>query len=204
VDIARLRECRVLPVITTNDVESTLELTAALVSGGIRAVEITLRGRDAIQSMVEVKAAFPDLLLAAGTVKTPWDLVEVQAAGAELALSPGSTPELLAAASAGDLPFIPGIATASELIEGLARGFEVFKLFPAQLLGGTSMLKSLAGPFPEAHFCPTGGLNPENFRAYLALDNVICCGGSWMVTQELIAGKRWPEVAGLAREAMTA
>ena len=192
-DVARLKECRVLPVITTLDVESTVELVGALVSGGMLAVEITLRGKDALASMAAVKQAFPGLLLAAGTIMTPSDLASAQAAGAELALSPGATPELLAAAASGDLPFIPGIATASELMFGLSLGFNVFKLFPAQALGGTSMLKSLAGPFPQARFCPTGGLDPDNFRTYLALDNVLCCGGSWMVAKEFVAGRKWAD-----------
>jgi 2-dehydro-3-deoxyphosphogluconate aldolase/(4S)-4-hydroxy-2-oxoglutarate aldolase len=204
VDLVRLKKCRVLPVITTLDVESTVELTAALVRGGMLAVEITLRGKDALASMVAVKQAFPDLLLAAGTIMAPSDLASAQAAGAELALSPGATPELLAAAASGDLPFVPGIASASELMRGLSMGFDVFKLFPAQALGGIAMLKALSGPFPEARFCPTGGLHPDNFRAYLELDNVLCCGGSWMVAEELVRGAKWNEIEELARQAMTA
>jgi 2-dehydro-3-deoxyphosphogluconate aldolase/(4S)-4-hydroxy-2-oxoglutarate aldolase len=116
--------------------------------------------------------------------------------------SPGATPELLAAAAASRLPFIPGIASASELMQGLAHGFDMFKLFPAEALGGRAMLKSLGGPFPQVRFCPTGGLNPANFRDYLALDNVVCCGGSWMVTEALVAAGRWDEIEALAREAM--
>ena len=109
---------------------------------------------------------------------------------------------LLSSAASGALPFVPGIATASELMEGLAHEFSVFKLFPAEALGGVAMLKSLAGPFPGARFCPTGGLHRENFRAYLELDNVLCCGGSWMVAEELVVGKQWKEVERLAQEAM--
>jgi 2-dehydro-3-deoxyphosphogluconate aldolase/(4S)-4-hydroxy-2-oxoglutarate aldolase len=202
VDIDRLRDCRVLPVIKTPGVESTLELVGALARGGIRAIEITLRGEDALQSMSAVRAAFPDLLLAAGTIKTAADLESVRSAGAQLALSPGATPELLAAAAASELPFIPGIASASDLMCGQALGFDVFKLFPAEALGGTAMLKSLAGPFPEVCFCPTGGLGPDNFRDYLGLDNVVCCGGSWMVTEALVTGQQWAEIEALAREAM--
>ena len=202
-DIARLKACRVLPVITTLDVRSTVELVGALVKGGMEAVEITLRGPGALASISEVKAAYPDLLMAAGTVKTPEDLASVRLAGADMALSPAATPTLLAAAADDELPFIPSVATSSELMQGLELGFKVFKLFPAQLLGGPAMLKSLSGPFPEASFVPTGGVNAENFRAYLEMANVLCCGGSWMVTEELVAGQRWGEIEGLARQAMT-
>ena len=201
-DVDRRRKCRVLPVIKTAGVHTTVELVGALVRGGIRAVEITLRDETALQCMAAVRAAFPDVLLAAGTVKTVAELQAVRAAGAELALSPGATAALLAAAAEGELPFVPGIATASELMQAQAFGFGVFKLFPALALGGTATLRSLAGPFPDALFCPTGGLGPDNFRDYLDLDNVVCCGGSWMVTEELVAAGNWPAVETLAREAM--
>ena len=202
-DISLLQECRVLPVVTPLDVDSTVELAAALHRGGMKAIEITLRSASAMDSISAVHEAVPDILVAAGTVNTPADLARVEAAGVQLALSPGATPDLLAAAAASSLSFIPGIASASELMQGMANGFSVFKLFPAEALGGRAMLKSLGGPFPEVRFCPTGGLNPDNFRDYLALDNVVCCGGSWMVAENLVRGGKWDEIESLAREAVS-
>ena len=201
-DLSLLKECRVLPVVTPLDENSTVELAGALQRGGMKAIEITLRSAAAMDSIRAVQERVPEILVAAGTVITPQDLEAVQEAGVKLALSPGATPELLAAAAASRLPFIPGIASASELMQGLAHGFDMFKLFPAEALGGRAMLKSLGGPFPQVRFCPTGGLNPANFRDYLALDNVVCCGGSWMVTEALVAAGRWHEIEVLAREAM--
>jgi 2-dehydro-3-deoxyphosphogluconate aldolase/(4S)-4-hydroxy-2-oxoglutarate aldolase len=201
-DLSLLKECRVLPVVTPLDENSTVELAGALHRGGMKAIEITLRSAAAMDSIRAVQERVPEILVAAGTVITPQDLEAVQEAGVKLALSPGATPELLAAAAASRLPFIPGIASASELMQGLAHGFDMFKLFPAEALGGRAMLKSLGGPFPQVRFCPTGGLNPANFRDYLALDNVVCCGGSWMVTEALVAAGRWDEIEALAREAM--
>ena len=198
-----LAACRVLPVVTARDVASTVELARALERGGMRAIEITLRTEAALDAIVAVKAEVPGLLVAAGTVNTPADLERVVAAGATLALSPGATDELLQAASAASLDFVPGVATASEVMRAMAYGFEVFKLFPATAVGGMNMLKSLGGPFPGARFCPTGGLNRDNFCDFLALDNVICCGGSWMVASNLVDNGQWQTIEQLAREAMT-
>lgn len=198
----RLAAARVLPVVTARDEASTVALAAALRRGGMRAIEITLRTPAAMAAIAAVRESVPDMLVAAGTVNTPADVERIVAAGVELALSPGATPALLAAAAEAPLDFVPGVATASEILQARAHGFSVFKLFPAAASGGTALLKALGGPFPEARFCPTGGLTPANFRDYLALDNVICCGGSWMVTAELVENSRWDEVQRLAADAM--
>lgn len=201
-DLSTLQACRVLPVVTATDVETTVQLARALQRGGMGAIEITLRTEAALESIRAVRETVPGMLVAAGTVTDPAQLDSVLAAGAGLVISPGATPELLQAAVACGADFIPGVATASELMQGLARGFTVFKLFPAEAVGGRALLRSFAGPFPEARFCPTGGLNPGNFRDYLALPNVICCGGSWMVAADLVDNRRWDEISALAREAM--
>lgn len=201
-DTERLRACRVLPVVTAGSVASTVQLARSLHAGGMQAIEITLRSDSALAAIEAVMSEVPGMLVAAGTVNSADDLDSVRAAGVRLALSPGSTESLLRAAASSDIDFIPGVATASELMRGLDHGFEVFKLFPAEASGGRALLKSLAGPFPQVQFCPTGGLNPENFRDYLALPNVICCGGSWMVAQELVDNERWDEIESLASEAM--
>ena len=199
-----LARSRVLPVVTAHDVDSTVALAGALQRGGMTAIEITLRTPAALDAIAAVRSQVPGITVAAGTVNTPDDINRVVDAGVELALSPGSTPELLAAAAAAPLDFIPGIASASDIMQGQAHGFSIFKLFPAVTLGGVAMLKSLGGPFPDIRFCPTGGLGPDNFRQFLALPNVICCGGSWMVSAELVDNGRWADIETLASEAMTA
>ncbi len=197
-----LRACRVLPVVTTADVPSTLKLAAALQRGGMTAVEITLRSDSAVDSIRALRRDLPDLLVAAGTVLNPGDVELAVAAGAHFLVSPGTTPDLLRAARERRAPLLPGVATASEVMLGMEAGLRQFKLFPAEASGGLALLRSLAGPFPGIGFCPTGGLGPGNFRDYLALPNVICCGGSWMVAAELVQNERWIEVERLAREAM--
>lgn len=201
-DLSTLQACKVLPVVTATDVETTVQLARALQRGGMSAIEITLRTGAALESIRAVREALPGMLVAAGTVTDRAQLESVLAAGAGLVISPGATPDLLQAAVAAGADFIPGVATASELMQGLEQGFTLFKLFPAEAVGGRTLLRSLAGPFPQARFCPTGGLNPGNFREYLALPNVICCGGSWMVAADLVDNGKWDEISALAREAM--
>ena len=197
----QLVDSRVLPVITALDVDSTVRLAQALAEGGMRCVEITLRSAAGLDSLKAVKQALPDMLVAAGTVINPQQVEQAQQAGADLCLSPGISEQLLLATRAAGIPFVPGVATASEIMLGMHHELHIFKYFPASL-GGAAALTAFAGPFPDARFCPTGGLTQDNFRDYLALPNVICCGGSWMVSRELISGERWDEVTGLARVAM--
>ena len=197
-----LEACRVLPVVTAIDVDSTVTLARALQRGGMRAIEITLRSGAALESIRAVRDEVPGLQVAAGTVTEPGELERALTAGATLVLSPGATPRLLQAAKESGVDFVPGVATASEIMRGMDHGFDIFKLFPAEAAGGMALLKSFAGPFPSIRFCPTGGLHPGNFRDYLALPNVICCGGSWMVAAELVHNGRWEEIEALAREAM--
>lgn len=199
----KLQASRVLPVVTARDAGSTVELARALQRGGMGAIEITLRTDAALDAIAAVRAEVPGMLVAAGTVNTPREMEQVVAAGVELALSPGATDALLAAAADAPLDFVPGVATASEVMKAVDHGFGICKLFPATTLGGLSMLKSLGGPFPDVKFCPTGGLNPDNFRQFLALPNVVCCGGSWMVTAELVDQGRWDDIEALARAAMS-
>lgn len=200
--VKTLSACRVLPVITAKDVESTVALSQALSRGGMKAVEITLRTPAALDSIREVAAQVPDMLVAAGTVTNPDELHRAVAAGASMVVSPGATPRLLRAAREAGIDFVPGVTTASEVMQGLDEGYDCFKLFPAVAVGGLNLLKSLAGPFPDVKFCPTGGLNPANFREFLALPNVVCCGGSWMVAADLVDNQRWDEIEVLARDAM--
>ena len=199
----KLQASRVLPVVTARDVDSTVLLARALQRGGMTAIEITLRTHSAMEARFAGKREVPGLRVAAGTVNTPAELEQVVDAGVELALSPGATSALLRAAADAPLDFVPGVASASEVMNAQEHGFSICKLFPATTLGGEAMLKSLGGPFPEVLFCPTGGLNPSNYRQFLALPNVICCGGSWMVAADLVDNGRWDDIERLAREAMS-
>jgi len=200
--VEQLSSSRILPVITVLDPESTVQLTQALLRGGMTAVEITLRTPSALASLQAVKEQVPGVLVAAGTVTNGDLLARAAAAGADFCVSPGISRELLAAARKQKMPLLPGVATASEVMLGLDHGLDLFKLFPATAVGGRELLRAFAGPFPEVRFCPTGGLNAGNFRDFLALPNVICCGGSWMVGPDLVENGRWSEIEARAGEAM--
>jgi 2-dehydro-3-deoxyphosphogluconate aldolase/(4S)-4-hydroxy-2-oxoglutarate aldolase len=200
----QLANCRVLPVIVAHDVKSTVRLAQALQNGGMRAVEITLRTPAALDSLREVKSALPGMLVAAGSVTSPEGLERALDVGVDFCVSPGTTDALLRAANEQGMPFLPGVATASEVLLGMEHGYKQFKLFPAGAVGGVQLLNSLAGPFPNARFCPTGGLSRDNFRDYLALPNVVCCGGSWMASDAMVKSGSWDEIEQLAQESMDA
>ena len=201
-DHSLLSSFRVLPVVTAHDADVTVQLARTLLSGGMKAIEITLRTAAALDAIRAVKQQVPEIQVAAGTITNPDELAAAADAGADFFVSPGSTAQLLQAARRMEVDFVPGVATASEVMMGLDHDFSVFKLFPAMAAGGIPLLKSLAGPYPNARFCPTGGLTPGNFREFLDLPNVICCGGSWMVTDELVRTGNWSEIERLAAEAM--
>ncbi len=194
----------VLPVVTLQDAVHAAPLARALARGGVTAIELTLRTPAALEAIGRIAAEVPETLIGAGTVLTGADLDAALAAGARFAVSPGATPALLAAAKARGAPFLPAIATASELMAGLERGFTRFKFFPAAQSGGTAALQALAGPFPTIRFCPTGGINLERARDYLALANVACVGGSFLAPEEAIAAQDWAEIEGRARAARAA
>lgn len=198
-----LQAYRVLPVVTAHDVDNTVALARVLLRGGMKAIEITLRTPAAMQAIAAVRSEVPGMEVAAGTVTNVEELERVIDAGVGLALSPGCTEPLLAAAAAAPVAFVPGVATASEIMRAKDHGMTVCKLFPASVLGGIGLLKALGGPFPDIRFCPTGGLTRDNFRDFLALPNVVCCGGSWMVSSELVDNARWADIEQLAAEAMS-
>ena len=196
-----LRLGPVLPVVTLRDVDQAVPLARALVAGGVRAVEITLRTPAGLGAIAAVARYVPDCLAGAGTVLSAEELRDAAEAGAAFAVSPGATPKLLQAAVAGPIPFLPGVASASELMAARECGLTHFKLFPAAQVGGTGLLKSLAGPFPTARFCPTGGIDLKSAPDYLALPNVLCVGGSWLAPEALIAAGDFDAIERLAREA---
>jgi len=193
------RQAPVLPVLTIAQADAAVPLARALVAGGLPVLEVTLRSEVALASISRIRAEVPEAVVGAGTVLEALDLDRVIEAGARFAISPGASPELYAAASRASIPFIPGIATASELMHGLTHGHRRFKFFPAQAAGGTEALKAFAGPFPQAGFCPTGGINRDNAADYLALRNVITVGGSWMVPADLVGAADWSGISSLAR-----
>jgi 2-dehydro-3-deoxyphosphogluconate aldolase / (4S)-4-hydroxy-2-oxoglutarate aldolase len=199
-----LSACPIVPVITLERVEDAVPLARALVAGGLRLLEITLRTPAAADAAAAIIQEVPEAVVGIGTVLTPKDLERARALGARFALSPGATPALLEAAADGDLPFIPGIATASELMAALVHGFTTCKFFPAVAAGGIPALKALAGPFPQARFCPTGGIDEKNAKDWLALPNVVAIGGSWVCQTSDIRAQAWGEITTKARNALAA
>jgi len=193
----------VVPVVVVEELADAVPLARALVAGGLPAIEITLRTPVALDAIRAVADAVPDAVVGAGTLISPAQVSDVVAAGARFLVSPGWTDVLLESMRASGVPFLPGVSTASEVIALLERGVREMKFFPAEAAGGTAYLKSLSGPLPQARFCPTGGIGPANAPEYLALPNVGCVGGSWMLPADAIAARDWDRVETLARQAST-
>lgn len=191
----------VVPVITIEDAAHAVPLARALIAGGISAIEITLRTPAARVAAERIAREVPEALLGIGTALTAADLKLARDLGACFALSPGATPALLKAASEQDLPFIPGIATASELMQALEYGFDVVKFFPAATMGGIPGLKALSAPFPHVRFCPTGGISEANAPDWLKEPAVLAVGGSWIAPPDLIRAQNWDEITRRAEAA---
>ncbi|MEV5881392.1 bifunctional 4-hydroxy-2-oxoglutarate aldolase/2-dehydro-3-deoxy-phosphogluconate aldolase [Streptomyces sp. NPDC052020] len=191
----------VVPVVVLDDAADAVPLARALVAGGLPAIEVTLRTPAALDAIRAIAEGVPQAVVGAGTVITPGQVTDAVAAGARFLVSPGWTDGLLQAMRASRVPFLPGVSTTSEVVALLERGVREMKFFPAEAAGGTAYLKSLAGPLPQARFCPTGGIGPDSAPAYLALPNVGCVGGSWMLPKDAVAARDWERVEELAREA---
>jgi 2-dehydro-3-deoxyphosphogluconate aldolase/(4S)-4-hydroxy-2-oxoglutarate aldolase len=199
-DIAAvLADGPVIPVIVIEDVAHAVPLAKALVAGGVRVLEVTLRTEAGLEAMRRMLGEVPEAIVGAGTVLTGAQLEEVAAIGAAFAVSPGATKTLLDAAQGSPVPLLPGTATASEVMQVLERGYTYMKLFPAEPAGGVELLSSLASPLPAARFCPTGGIDPEKAKRYLALSNVVCVGGSWLVPRDALRQGDWARITELAR-----
>ncbi len=188
----------VVPVLTIDDAEHAVPLARALAAGGLKALEVTLRTPAALPAISRIAAEVEDAVVGAGTVLTPSDMDRAAQAGARFLVSPGL---MDGAHPAGAVPLLPGVATASELMRGLASGFLYFKLFPAVPAGGIGLLKSFAPVFPQAKFCPTGGITVANAPEFLALSNVACVGGSWVAPQDAVLAGDWARITALARAA---
>ena len=188
-----------VPVITIERAEDAVPLALALVAGGLRLLEITLRTPGAADAAKRIIAEVPAAIVGIGTVLTPDDLKRAVDLGAQYALSPGATTDLLDAAAAGSLPFIPSITTSSELMAALARGFDTVKFFPAVPAGGIPALKALSGPFPQARFCPTGGIGVDTAADWLAQSNVVAVGGSWLTPAADVRAGNWNAITERAK-----
>ncbi|MCX4484266.1 MULTISPECIES: bifunctional 4-hydroxy-2-oxoglutarate aldolase/2-dehydro-3-deoxy-phosphogluconate aldolase [Streptomyces] len=191
----------VVPVVVLHDAADAVPLARALVAGGLPAIEVTLRTPAALESIRAMAAEVPGAVVGAGTVISPEHVRDTVDAGARFLVSPGWTDALLEAMKASGVPFLPGVSTTSEVVALLERGVREMKFFPAEAAGGTAYLKALSAPLPQARFCPTGGITLASAPSYLALPNVGCVGGSWMVPGDAVAAKDWDRVARLAAEA---
>ena len=189
----------VIPVLTVGDIADAVPLARALRAGGLRVVEMTWRTEAALEVMVAMKAAEPDLIVGMGTIRTPEQAVRSVAAGADFLVSPGLTPKLVPALLDAGIPVLPGVATAGEAMSAAESGFDVLKFFPAEQAGGLPYLKSLQGPLPDIRFCPTGSITKARAPDYLALANVVCVGGSWIATADMIRQGDWAGIEAHAR-----
>ncbi|WP_444995774.1 bifunctional 4-hydroxy-2-oxoglutarate aldolase/2-dehydro-3-deoxy-phosphogluconate aldolase [Aliikangiella sp. IMCC44359] len=190
----------VIPVIVIDSVEHALPLAQALLDGGIAIMEITLRTPTALSAIKTIRENFPQMTVGAGTVNNV-NLIEKSVdAKSQFLVSPGSTKSLLDAARYHHIPLLPGISTPTEAMVLQDAGFDFLKFFPAEAAGGTTMLKALAGPLSALKFCPTGGITPQNYQSYLAIENVICVGCSWMTEKKLIENEQWQEITQRTKE----
>lgn len=191
----------VMPVVVIDDAALAEPLARVLLANDVRTIEVTLRTAAALDAIRAVATAAPEMIVGAGTVLNLADLDAAIEAGARYALSPGATPKLMKAARNAKIPFIPGVATSSEIMRGLDLGYTHFKFFPAEQMGGVAALKAQHGPFPNAKFCPTGGISADKAPAYLALPNVLCVGGSWIAPADKIKAQDWAAIEAAAKQA---
>jgi 2-dehydro-3-deoxyphosphogluconate aldolase/(4S)-4-hydroxy-2-oxoglutarate aldolase len=191
----------VIPVIVLHRVEDAVPMASALVEGGVRVLEVTLRTPVGLACIEAIARAVPEAIVGAGTLRGPADVRAAQDAGSRFGVSPGYSAALGAACASAGLPLLPGVATASEVMAAMADGLHFLKFFPATAAGGVPMLKALAGPFPDIVFCPTGGITVETAPQFLALPNVRVCGGSWLTPADALEAGDWARITRLAREA---
>ncbi len=192
----------VMPVVVINHIDDAVPITNALKTGGIKAIEITLRTPVALDAIRKVKAECEGIEIGVGTVISEQNLQDVAEIGVDFAVSPGYTPNLIKQAESLGINLLPGVTSPSEVMVGMELGLTCFKLFPAVAVGGLALLKSMGSPLPQASFCPTGGLTIDTFTDYLALPNVSCVGGTWLVPQGLVEKKDWAGISEIARDTM--
>ncbi|MDP6968556.1 MAG: bifunctional 4-hydroxy-2-oxoglutarate aldolase/2-dehydro-3-deoxy-phosphogluconate aldolase [Gammaproteobacteria bacterium] len=191
----------VIPVLKLDNAEQALGVCTALVNGGLKVLEITLRNDYGLQAIKQISEALPDAIVGAGTVTTPEQYEACIDAGADFIVSPGATPRLLAYGAQASIPLLPGVASVSDAMAGMELGYERFKLFPAVVVGGVDLLKAFYGPLANLKFCPTGGVKPGTAAEFLQLPNVMCVGGTWLTPNDLVAKQDWAGIENLAKEA---
>ena len=198
-----LGKATIIPVIVIEKEEQAVPLARALVSGGLSVLEVTFRTQAAAGAIAAIRREVPEAVVGAGTLLTPAMVKAAKDAGAAFGVAPGFDPAVIAAAKENDLPFCPGVATASELSQALTAGCEIVKFFPAEAAGGVAMIKNLLGAFrfTGVKFMPTGGIKPANLAAYLAVPEIVCCGGTWIVPKDALAAGDWATIEKLAAEA---
>lgn len=192
----------VVPVMVIKDINDAVPMAKALLAGGIRVFEITLRTDVALEAIKVISEAVPEAIVGAGTVINVEQYDAVVAAGAKFAISPGATEKLLEHGAKGDIALIPGTATPSDMMKALELGYDHLKFFPAEINGGAAALKAISAPLPQLRFCPTGGVSAKNVEDYLAVDCVATVGGSWMLPNDVIAAKDWAKITELSKQAV--
>jgi 2-dehydro-3-deoxyphosphogluconate aldolase/(4S)-4-hydroxy-2-oxoglutarate aldolase len=192
----------IVPVLVIDKVEDALPIAEALLTAGIKVLEVTLRTPAALDVISVIAKELPEAIVGSGTVTNRHHLQQSIDAGAKFAISPGLTQDLLQAGNESSIALIPGISSISDLMGAADLGYDHLKFFPAEASGGVNAIKSIGGPFPDITFCPTGGINLKNVRDYLALSNVACCGGSWLVPNQAVATKNWSEITRLSNEVL--
>ena len=191
----------VIPVIVINHIDEAVPLAEALIEGGIRVLEVTLRTECALKAIEAITKNVPQAIVGAGTLRTVADATNAKLAGSQFAVSPGYTSEMGAICNEINLPLLPGVSSGSEVMTANNEGYKFLKLFPAVAVGGINLLKGFSGPFADIKFCPTGGITVDSAKDFLSLPNVPVCGGTWLTPKTLVEQKKWADITLLAKEA---
>ncbi|WP_001152758.1 bifunctional 4-hydroxy-2-oxoglutarate aldolase/2-dehydro-3-deoxy-phosphogluconate aldolase [Helicobacter pylori] len=192
----------IVPVVVVEDLKDAVPLAQSLIEGGIPIIEVTLRSNCALEAIELIAKNVPKMRVGAGTILNLTQLEQAQNRGAEFLISPGLTPSLLEHAKKKDMPLIPGVSSSSEVMQALEWGYNALKFFPAEYCGGVKLLNAFNGPFKGVKFCPTGGISADNMRSYLALENVVCVGGSWLTPKDLVQNKEWDKITEICKRAL--
>ncbi|WP_187952711.1 bifunctional 4-hydroxy-2-oxoglutarate aldolase/2-dehydro-3-deoxy-phosphogluconate aldolase [Helicobacter pylori] len=192
----------IVPVVVIENIKDAVPLAQSLIEGGIPIIEVTLRSSCALEAIELIAKNVPKMRVGAGTILNPTQLEQAQNRGAEFLISPGLTIKLLEHAKKKDMPLIPGVSSSSEVMQALELGYHALKFFPAEYCGGVKLLNAFNGPFKGVKFCPTGGISADNMRSYLALENVVCVGGSWLTPKDLIQNKEWNKITEICKRAL--
>ncbi|WQV24815.1 bifunctional 4-hydroxy-2-oxoglutarate aldolase/2-dehydro-3-deoxy-phosphogluconate aldolase [Helicobacter pylori] len=192
----------IVPVVVVENIKDAVPLAQSLIEGGIPIIEVTLRSSCALEAIELIAKNVPKMRVGAGTILNLTQLEQAQNRGAEFLISPGLTIKLLEHAKKKDMPLIPGVSSSSEVMQALELGYNALKFFPAEYCGGVKLLNAFNGPFKGVKFCPTGGVSVDNMRSYLALENVLCVGGSWLTPKDLIQNKEWDKITEICKRAL--